>query len=137
VVGWETSTQLKGASPVSGPWSHDDVRNVGDEPDYRFTLANERTFLAYVRTALAFFAAGTAILSFFDRVIGHRVVVVVIGTGLYALGLFTAASCYWRWRRLEEAMRLKQPLPFSLVPPIITGSLIVLAIVAFVGALVQ
>jgi putative membrane protein len=123
---------------VSGLWSpDDDMRKAGEEPDYRFTLANERTFLAYVRTALAFFAAGTAILSFFDRVIAHRVLVVIIGSGLYALGLFTAASCYWRWRRLEVAIRLGKPLPFSLVPPIITGSLIVLALIAFVGALIQ
>jgi putative membrane protein len=123
---------------LSGPWSpDDDVRPVGEEPDYRFTLANERTFLAYVRTALAFFAAGTAILSFFNQVIGHRVLIVIIGSGLYALGLFTAASCYWRWRRLEAAMRLGRPLPFSLVPPILTGGLIVLALVAFLGALIQ
>ena len=68
---------------VSAPWTpDDDIRQVGEEPDYRFTLANERTFLSYVRTALAFFAAGTAILSFFDRVIGERVLVVVIGSGL-------------------------------------------------------
>jgi len=33
------------------------MRDHGDEPDYRFTLANERTYLAYVRTSLAFFAA--------------------------------------------------------------------------------
>jgi inner membrane protein YidH len=115
---------------------HNDRRRVGEEPDYRFTLANERTFLAYVRTALAFFAAGTAILSFFDRIIGHRVLVVVIGSGLYALGMFTAASCYWRWRRLETAIRKGEPLPSSLVPPVITGSLIILAVIAFVGALV-
>ena len=70
----------------------EDLRGVGHEPDYRFTLANERTFLAYIRTALAFFAAGTAILSFFDRIIDHRGLVVVIGSGLYALGLFTAAA---------------------------------------------
>jgi putative membrane protein len=110
---------------------------VGEEPDYRFTLANERTFLAYVRTALAFFAAGTAILGFFDRVIDHRVLVVIIGSGLYALGVFTAATCYWRWRELEKAMRLGRPLPFSIVPPVIAGSLIVLAAIAFVGALLQ
>lgn len=123
---------------MSGPWSpDDDVREVGQEPDYRFTLANERTFLAYVRTALAFFAAGTAILSFFDRIIDHRGLVVVIGSGLYALGLFTAASCYWRWRRLEVAIRRGEPLPFSVVPPVLTGSLIVLAVIAFVGALVH
>jgi putative membrane protein len=123
---------------VSAPWTpDDDIRQVGEEPDYRFTLANERTFLSYVRTALAFFAAGTAILSFFDRVIGERVLVIVIGSGLYALGLFTAASCYWRWRRLEMAMRQGEPLPFSVVPPVITGSLIVLAVIAFIGALIR
>jgi putative membrane protein len=115
----------------------DDLRRVGQEPDYRFTLANERTFLAYIRTALAFFAAGTAILSFFDRIIDHRGLVVAIGSGLYALGLFTAASCYWRWRRLEVAIRRGEPLPFSLVPPVLTGYLIVLAVIAFVGALVH
>lgn len=121
---------------MSGPRRHDDARrDVGEEPDYRFTLANERTFLAYIRTSLAFFAAGTAILSFFNHVIGHRALVVIIGSGLYALGVFTAASCYWRWRRLEEAMRLGRPLPFSLVPPIITGGLLILALIAFFGAL--
>ncbi len=121
-------------SGLLGP--QDEVRKVGEEPDYRFTLANERTFLAYVRTALAFFAAGTAILSFFDKVIGHRAIVVVVGSGLYALGVFTAGACYWRWRRLEMAMRRGQPLPFSVVPPVITGALIVLAAIAFVGALI-
>ena len=30
----------------------------GEEPDYRFTLANERTFLAWVRTALGLLAGG-------------------------------------------------------------------------------
>lgn len=124
-------------SPLSFPSDDDGIRAVGDEPDYRFTLANERRFLAYVRTALAFFAAGTAILSFFDQVIGHRVLVVVIGSGLYALGLFTAATCYWRWRQLESAMRRGAPLPFSVVPPVITGSLILLAAVAFVGSLIH
>jgi putative membrane protein len=124
---------------VSGPESqrHHGLREIGEEPDYRFTLANERTFLAYVRTALAFFAAGTAILSFFDQVMASRFVVVVIGTGLYALGVFTAATCYWRWRQLEKAIRLGRPLPFSFVPPVITGTLIVLAAVAFVAALMQ
>jgi putative membrane protein len=123
---------------LSGPLSrHDGSPQVGEEPDYRFTLANERTFLAYVRTSLAFFASGTAILSFFDHVIGHRVLVVIIGSGLYALGTFTAASCYLRWRRLEQAMRLGRPLPTSLVLPIITGSLIILALIAFVGVLIQ
>ena len=31
---------------------------VEQEPDYRFTLANERTYLAYLRTSLACYAGG-------------------------------------------------------------------------------
>ena len=119
-------------------WSPDEgIRKVGAEPDYRFTLANERTFLSYVRTALAFFASGTAILAFFDEVIGERVLVIAIGSGLYALGLFTAGACYWRWRKLEMAMRAGRPLPFSVVPPVITGALMILAVVAFIGAVLR
>ena len=36
----------------------------GEEPDPRFTLANERTFLAWVRTALALVAAGIGLETF-------------------------------------------------------------------------
>jgi len=32
------------------------------EPDYRFTLANERTFLAWQRTALGLLAAAVAVV---------------------------------------------------------------------------
>jgi putative membrane protein len=34
------------------------ISRVGEAPDYRFSLANERTFLAWIRTALGFLAAG-------------------------------------------------------------------------------
>ena len=107
----------------------------GEEPDYRFSLANERTFLAYVRTALAFLAAGSAVLGLFGHVDGHHTLVVVLGSGLYALGVFTAATCYHRWRALERAMRLNQPLPFSIIPPVMAVTIIVLAVVAFAAAL--
>jgi putative membrane protein len=39
-----------------------DIRAVGEEPDYRFTLANERTFLAWIRTSLALLAGGVAVV---------------------------------------------------------------------------
>jgi putative membrane protein len=113
---------------------------VGDDdarPDYRFTLANERTYLAYVRTSLAFFAAGTAVLGYLAHVLGSRALAILVGSGLYALGVFTAATCYHRWRRLETAMLHGKPLPFSVVPPVISVSLTVLAIIAFVGAVAR
>src|SRR6185312_1745313 len=34
---------------------------LGEEPDYRFSLANERTFLAWIRTALALMAAAVGV----------------------------------------------------------------------------
>lgn len=39
----------------------------GTEPDYRFTLANERTFLAWIRTALALIAGGVAVAQLLPR----------------------------------------------------------------------
>ncbi len=30
------------------------ISRLGEAPDYRFSLANERTFLAWIRTALGF-----------------------------------------------------------------------------------
>jgi putative membrane protein len=39
----------------------------GQEPDYRFSLANERTFLAWIRTALAILASGVAL----DQLVLH------------------------------------------------------------------
>lgn len=40
------------------------VRAEGQEPDPRFTFANERTFLAWVRTALALVAGGIGLEAF-------------------------------------------------------------------------
>lgn len=37
--------------------------DVGDEPDPRFSLANERTFLAWTRTSLAMLAGSVALHS--------------------------------------------------------------------------
>ncbi len=37
------------------------ISRLGEAPDYRFSLANERTFLAWVRTALGFLAAGVGL----------------------------------------------------------------------------
>lgn len=113
------------------------LRGTGSEPDYRFTLANERTYLAYIRTSLALFAAGTAVLGYLESVFGGRLLVLVIGSGLYLLGIFTAATCYRRWRRLEAAMRNNEPLPFSVVPPVLSVSLTVLAVIAFMGAVTR
>ena len=81
-----------------------------EEPDYRFTLANERTYLAWIRTALAFVAGAIAIVQFvphFGFAGGSR----VIGIALAAIGGVVAVLAWSRWRRVQLAM------PITRLPP--------------------
>jgi putative membrane protein len=100
---------------------------VGESPDYRFTLANERTFLAWVRTSLALMASGVAVVQF---VPGLAVIRHVIGFVLVALGGVVAAIAYAHWERNERAMRLGEQLPHSPVPRIVAAALAVAAFAA-------
>lgn len=93
-------------------WFPGDPRDVGTDPDYRFTLANERTFLAWVRTALALAAGGLAAVTILDDFPGEE----WLGVGLLALSFITAATAYRRWALNERAMRLDEPLPPSRLP---------------------
>ena len=83
-------------------------RDLGKDPDYRFSLANERTFLAWIRTALAILA-GAIILREFDSD-AHESFTLLSGA-LAALAAIIGASAYWRWRGNELAMRLEGRLP--------------------------
>lgn len=85
------------------------VYGVGDEPDPRFSLANERTFLAWVRTALAMLAGGVALDSLGRPDPDWLRGVVVVGL-VVAGGLLLVLSLV-RWARVERAMRLREPLP--------------------------
>ncbi|MGK2318725.1 YidH family protein [Gordonia rhizosphera] len=100
----------------------------GSDPDPRFTLANERTFLAWIRTALAFVAAGVALEAFalggLSPATRKAVAVVLIVTGMLA-----AAGAGWHWWRAETAMRRGRPLPLPAIVPLI-------AIAATAGAAV-
>jgi putative membrane protein len=102
-----------------------DPRAVGEEPDYRFTLANERTFLAWVRTSLALAAGGLGAIALLPDLAGSK----ALGLGLLALSFVTSASSYRRWARNEAAMRLGAPLAHSRLPAImaIGAGLFVLA----------
>lgn len=88
-------------------------RKQGSEPDYRFSLANERTFLAWIRTAMGLLAGGVLLDQFSTKLGPHAVVVCLAVTlGLFASAL--GAMAYTRWRANEIAMRMSQPLPHSL-----------------------
>jgi putative membrane protein len=87
---------------------------IDREPDYRFTLANERTFLAWTRTALALLAGGVAVGQLFasgvDEV-GHR----ILGITCVVLATTVAIGAFARWRQVQAAMRRDDPLPGSLM----------------------
>jgi len=103
---------------------------VGEDPDYRFTLANERTFLAWIRTALALSAGGLAALTLLDDVRGKE----FLGIGLLAISFLTAATSYRRWALNERAMRLNAPLPPSRLPLLMAIGVAIVALIAAVVA---
>ena len=101
----------------------------GVDPDVRFSFANERTFLAYNRTALALVTAGLAVTQLlppFDVPGGRR----MIGLPLIAMGILIAGSSYFQWRRNEVAMRHGRPLPPSVLPVLVAIVVGVSAVVA-------
>jgi len=101
---------------------------VGDDPDYRFTLANERTFLAWIRTALALAAGGIGAVTILDDFPGEE----VLGIGLLALSVVTAWTSYRRWALNERAMRLDEPLPPSRLPLLMAIGVAVVALTSAV-----
>jgi putative membrane protein len=103
-----------------------DPRAVGTDPDYRFTLANERTFLAWIRTALALAAGGLGAVTILDDFPGEE----VLGIGLLGVSFLTAATSYRRWALAERAMRLGQPLPASRLPLYMSVAVALVAVIA-------
>ncbi|NPC59124.1 DUF202 domain-containing protein [Caenimonas sp. S4] len=87
-------------------------RSEGNEPDYRFSLANERTFLAWIRTALAVLA-GSVILEQFATHISPRWALVLIAVALCSASGLLCVLAYYRWRDNELAMRNSAPLPHN------------------------
>jgi putative membrane protein len=97
------------------------------EPDYRFTLANERTFLAWIRTALALIAGGVAVIQLVPAfgIPGVRHVLSVL---LTAGGGLLAALAVRRWQRVQAAMRRDADLPPTRLPVQLGGALLAVTI---------
>lgn len=109
---------------------------VGGEPDARFTYANERTFLAWNRTALALIATGVAatqLLPALDFDFGRR----LLGLPLIAMGALLALASYRRWEANQRAMRRGEPLPPSPLPRLLALGIAIVAVLAIVVASVS
>jgi putative membrane protein len=121
------NTPAASAEPMTG--SDGAPASEEHEPDYRFTLANERTFLAWIRTALALLAGSVAIVQLVPhfampdvrKVLGALLAMISVTIAIYSSG---------RWYLIQQAMRRDAPLPQSLTVWLLTGTIV------FVGALV-
>lgn len=111
-------------------------RQEGEEPDYRFSLANERTFLAWIRTALALLAGGVLLNQFSTR-LGPHIVVVTLAVGLGVLATVLCAMAYVRWRANEIAMRHAQRLPGTMAIPLLSAATLGIAAVIALLLIVQ
>lgn len=112
------------------------VRQVGSTPDYRFSLANERTFLAWIRTGLALIAGGLAAAQFLPP-LPIRFLREGIAIALLLLGGTVAISAVHRWNRAERAMRLREDLPASRFPAVLAALVGLGALLLVAAELVQ
>jgi putative membrane protein len=110
----------------------------GTEPDARFTLANERTFLAWNRTALALVVAGLGIVQLLPPFPGVPWGRHALGIPLIVLGAAVSATAYLEWQRNQSALRHGRPLPRTVLPRVlaitIAGMAVLSAIILLVSA---
>ncbi|MDG4808227.1 DUF202 domain-containing protein [Micromonospora sp. WMMD1120] len=113
-----------------------ELRSVGETPDYRFSLANERTFLAWLRTGLALVGGGLAAAQFLPPLpMSH--LREIIAVALLLLGGAVAIRAVDHWARTERAIRLGEELPASRFPAILALAVGVGAVLLVVAVLLR
>jgi putative membrane protein len=138
-AGKETPTDASGpANPAPpGPPVPPAADAPGVEPDARFTFANERTFLAWIRTALALVAAGLAIVQLLPPFHGIRWGRHAIGIPLILLGAVIAVFSYIEWDANQRALRRGDPPRHSRLPRLLAVIVALVALAAAVLALIS
>lgn len=105
----------------------------GEEPDPRFTLANERTFLAWIRTALALIAGGVALEALALPVQpGFRIAASAL---LLVLGVAVPVLAWFGWGKTERALRRGEALPHSRVAVLLAVGTTAVAVLVLAGFL--
>lgn len=107
------------------------VLGGGEDPDPRFTLANERTFLSWIRTSLALLGGGIAVEALTQNVFDPPVRT-LLAVVLLVLGALLAAGAFTRWLRVERSLRHKRSLPLPLIAPLLGIGAAVISVVLIV-----
>ncbi|AJT41613.1 YidH family protein [Psychromicrobium lacuslunae] len=106
----------------------------GEEPDPRFSLANERTFLAWIRTGVALIAAGIAIEVFASSIhSGLRLSAAIV---LILAGIAAPVQAWFGWLRTERALRNSQPLPMPRLSIAVAAVVVIAGLLILLGFLV-
>lgn len=109
------------------------VYGVGAEPDPRFSLANERTFLAWCRTSLAVISLAVALDNI--TIAMNGVVRVIITAMLLLMGCILPVLAWRDWAACEKAMRLGKPLPGSVAQLVFAAGTIICTALSVVGVI--
>ena len=131
----EPGPEARPSPAARARWPRRRLDDVGEAPDARFSFANERTYLAWNRTALGCVVAGLAVLNVLSPE-GDDVGTEIVGVTLMVLGLALAAVSYVNWYAAEKALRLRRPVPHSpmlLVLAVVTGVVAIVAAIASVS----
>ncbi|MGO1523779.1 MAG: YidH family protein [Nesterenkonia sp.] len=104
------------------------VLGGGVEPDPRFSLANERTFLAWIRTSLGLLAGGVAVEALTQQIFEPQIRT-ILAVVLLVLGALLAAGAFTRWLRVERSMRHQRPLPLPLIAPLLAAGAALISVV--------
>ena len=110
------------------------VYSRGVEPSPRFTFANQRTFLGWIRVALALIVAGVALKAFaFPPQPSLRLAASIL---LLVLGLAVPILAWFSWAVTERALRCGEPLPASRVATTFTAGVITVVALVLLGMIV-
>ena len=105
---------------------------MADQPDIRFSLANERTFLAYERTAVGLVAAALAVFHLLDPSWAQRLLgVLLVGSALVAAG-----GGWLRFRQADRAIREGRDLPAGTTVHVLAAAVVVVIVAAGLSVLV-
>ncbi|MDZ5660494.1 DUF202 domain-containing protein [Nocardioides sp. zg-1308] len=101
-------------------------------PDVRFSLANERTFLAYQRTAVGLVAAALAVFHLLDPSWAQR----LLGVLLIGAALVAAGGGWLRFRQADRAIRAGRELPVGSTVHVLAFAVVALVVVAGISVVV-
>ena len=103
----------------------------GLEPDVRFSLANERTLLAYQRTTIGLVAAGVGVVKLLD----DSVLTYVLAALFIACGAIAAVGGHHRYREADQAIREGRSLGPARASVLLSAGLLLCVVVGAVYVL--